>query len=954
MNLKYPLTVLISTAFSSFAQAQRPVLSGRLTDPETRKALPGATVRLSALRDTSYRFSTLTDAEGRFRFEGLRPDSLRLSFSSVGYENLSRSLRLTAAGADLGDLPLPRSARELSGVVVRGSTPPAVQKGDTVQFNASSYKTTPDANAEDLVRKMPGITLENGQVRANGETVQRVTIDGRELFGDDATAALRNLPAEVIDKIQVFDRLSDQAQLTGVDDGNTQRAINIVTRANMRNGQFGRVFAGAGADDQARNLRYNAGGNSTFLKNNRRISLVANFNNINQQNFSQQDLLGVTSNARSGGNRGGGGRGGFGGGGRGNFGGNTNNFTVGQQPGITRTSAFGINYTDQWGKKVTATASYFFNDARNESFETANTEFFSKANAFSRTADTTSATSHNSNHRFNARIEWRIDSLNQLLIIPNLSLQNNRTERLTDRSFAFNENPGGLDQRSARNSTDSRRNGFNGSNSIIWRRSFRTRGRSFTASLNTSANRRVGDTYVGTFERLFLLSGGFSDTATRRFTDQENDGWSAGLNLTYTEPIGKKGQLQASYNPTINRSDANQLAWGYVENEGKYNRFLDSLSNQFRNRTNTQNGGLTWRLGDRDKMLAIGLSYQYTHLQSDQSFPRSLQVNSSFNNLLPNAMLRYKLSNRSNVRLFYRAQVNTPNVTQLQGVVDPNNAPLYTMGNPELKPQYLHTLSGQYTFTNTPKGQLLVGNLFVQAGRNFIANGTFTPRTDTVVSGVGILAGSQLTKPVNLDGYRSLRSLLNYAFPVKALKSNLTFNTGFTYSQLPGLVNDTRTEARNYVYTAGTVLASNISQYVDLTVSYSANFNQVRNSGGSGRNNSQNQNFDFYQHAASVQLNLLSKKGWLFNTDANNTYFSGYTAAPSQIFTLWNMAVGRKFGKNRQSDLRVSVFDLLGQNQSIQRTVSDLGIENQNVQVLQRYYLLTFTHNLRNFGRARR
>jgi hypothetical protein len=261
---------------------------------------------------------------------------------------------------------VPGSSQDLATVVITSTIAPATQKADTLQINASQYKVNPDASTEDLVRKMPGITIENGVVKAQGENVQKVTIDGRELFGDDATAALRNLPAEVVDKIQVFDRLSDQAQFSGVDDGNTTKGINIVTKANMRNGQFGRVFAGYGTDG-----RYAAGGNTTLLKENRRISIVGNFNNTNQQNFSQQDLLGVTSSTGGGGFRGGGGGGGGGrpqgggggrpqGGGGGNFGGgNTGNFLVGQQNGINRTNAFGINYSDIWNKNVTVTGSYF-------------------------------------------------------------------------------------------------------------------------------------------------------------------------------------------------------------------------------------------------------------------------------------------------------------------------------------------------------------------------------------------------------------------------------------------------------------------------------------------------------------------------------------------------------------------------------------------------------------------
>ncbi|GAA4343371.1 hypothetical protein GCM10023184_43680 [Flaviaesturariibacter amylovorans] len=942
--------VFLLAAASAHSQA----VSGRLVDPETGAPLAGATVALASIRDSAGATQTrTTDSAGRFRFTVPGRDSLRLRFNYVGYETLQRTLRVDSADVALGDVRLPRAARELTGVVINATAPPATQKADTVQFNASAFKVNPDATAEDLARKLPGITIENGQVKSNGENVQKVTIDGRELFGDDATAALRNLPAEVIDKIQVFDRLSDQAQLTGFDDGNTNRGINIVTKANMRNGQFGRLFAGAGTGENGSDLRYSAGGNTTFLKNNRRVSLVGNFNNINQQNFAQQDLLGVTANARSGGgNRGpgGGGRGQGGrpqgGGGQGGFGSNAN-FLVGQQAGINRTTAFGINFTDQWGPKLTVTGSYFFNNNRNNTEELSTTDYFSKASAFSQTRDTTTSTSSNTNHRINARIEWKIDSSNTLLIIPNLSFQLNETDRATNRFFNYNENDRTLEQRFNSNRTSSNRTGNNLNNTILYRHSFAKRGRTVSVNLTTSSNTRTGETFVSTADRL-LYTGTTEDTSTQRYTDQNNDGWQVSASINYTEPVGKKGQLQLSYNPSVSRSNADQAAWGYDPVSKQYNLFLDSLSNKFENRTDAQNGGLSYRAGDRDRMFSIGVNYQHTRLRSDQSFPRVLTVDNSFSNVLPNAMLRYKLSARSALRFNYRAQVNTPSVTQLQGVVDPTNAPLFTVGNPELDPQYTHTLSSQYTFTNTQKGQLLVANVFLQAANNYISNGTFTPLRDSLVAGQVIQGGSQLTKPINLDGYRSLRTLLTYAFPVKAIKSNVNFNSGFTYNRLPGYINNTLNQANNYVYNLGTGISSNISQYVDFTVSYNTNFNQVRNNSS----DKSTQDYNYFQHVLSAQLNLLSKNGWLLNSDVSNQYFSGYSNLPSQAYTLWNLAVGKKLGKERKADLRLSVFDLLGQNQSIVRNVTDFGIENQQTQVLQRYFMLTFTYNLRNFGTA--
>ncbi|GAB4093279.1 peptidase associated domain and porin domain-containing protein [Flaviaesturariibacter terrae] len=944
------------------AQDGSGTVSGRVRDPETLINLRGATVGVRSIRDSSYFVTANTDSLGRFRIGGLRADSFRVRFSYVGYAQLEQTFRLdSGASVDLDDILLPRATRELTGVVIQGTTPPAVQKNDTVQFNASSYKVNPDATSEDLVRKLPGITIENGQVKSNGEAVQKVTIDGRELFGDDATAALRNLPAEVIDKIQVFDRLSDQAQLTGFDDGNTQRGINIVTKANMRNGQFGRIYAGAGTDDNASALRYSAGGNTTILKNNRRISLVGNFNNINQQNFAQQDLLGVTSTSTrgngGGGRQGGGGArpnssGGRTGGNSGGFGSNAN-FLVGQQQGINRTTALGVNYSDLWGKKknVTVTGSYFFNNGRNNTYEEAVTDYFSSGkNAFNRTTDTTTSTGNNTNHRINGRVEWRIDSSNQLIFAPNLSFQINETDRLTNRFFGYSSNPSGLTDRFTSNRSNSSRTGNNLNGSLLFRHSFAKRGRTFSVNLNSSSNRRNGDVYVTTSDRQFFGTVPGTDTSSQRYTDQESDGWQLSTNFIYTEPLGKKGQLQANYNPVVSRSNANQLAYGYNASESKYSTFLDSLSNRFNNKTDAQNAGLSYRFGDRDRMLSFGANYQHTRLRSDQTFPRLLNVDNTFDNLLPNAMLRWKLSTRSSLRFNYRAAVNTPSVTQLQGVVDFTNAPIYTVGNPDLDPQYTHTLSGQYTFTNTAKGQLLVFNIFGQAANNYISTASFQPRTaDSLVAGFIIPKLSQINKPVNLDGYRSLRGLVNYAFPIKAIKTNLNLNSGVQWNRLPGIVNNELTQTDNTVYSLGTVFASNISQYVDFTVSYTANFNDVTSRAQAKDSSS---GFNYFQHVASVQLNLLSKNGWLLQTDATNQYFTGYSGTPAQNYTLWNVAVGKKLGKARKADIRLSVFDLLGQNQSIARNVTETYLETQTTQVLQRYYMLTFTYNLRTFGTA--
>src|SRR5215217_7836740 len=514
--------------------AQSGTIGGTVQDQQNKAPLSNATANLKSIADSSFSRSVVTDSLGRFRFSDLQRDSFLLTVSFVGYNPVTRGMRLDSADVSIEINLVPNSSQELATVIIRSTTAP-VQKGDTLQISASQFKVNPDATSEDLVRKVPGITIENGQVKAQGENVQKVTIDGRELFGDDATAALRNLPAEIVDKIQIFDRLSDQAQLSGFDDGTTSKSINIVTKANMRNGQFGRIFAGYGTDE-----RYAAGGNAIILKENRKISLVGNFNNTNQQNFSQQDLLGVTSsnNQRGGGPgnfRGGGGpRGGGGtrpqsGGnpGGGNFGGfsNNNNFLVGQQNGINKTNAFGINYSDLWGPKITMTGSYFFNNTSNNTNEIANTQYYSGGGIL----DTTASSNTNTNHRFNMRFEYRIDSANQIIISPNLSFQDNNSERHTNQITY--DSLSSLQRRISQNNTNSSRSGNNLNNSIFYRHAFAKRGRTFSVNLNTSYNKRSGGSYVNTFFRSIDSFGGYEDTTSNRFTDQRNNGLQLSTNI---------------------------------------------------------------------------------------------------------------------------------------------------------------------------------------------------------------------------------------------------------------------------------------------------------------------------------------------------------------------------------------------------------------------------------------
>ena len=929
--VKFTFLIFFFGIFSLIANAQKATITGVLKDEIEKTAIAYATVAIYLKNDTTKaRLKTIvTDANGAFIFRDIDKDSFVVEFSSVGYKTKQQQILVQEDTVFMGSISLYKQGKQLADITIIAKTAPVIQKGDTSQYSASQFKVNPDATTEDLIKKMPGITVgKDGTVTAQGETVKKVTIDGKDFFGDDASAALKNLPSEVVDKIQVFDRLSDQAQLTGFDDGNSQKAINVVTKSGVKNGQFGRVYAGYGNDE-----RYAAGGNMSFFKAARRISLVANFNNTNQQNFGSQDLLGLTNSAGrgQGGGRGGSGRGG---------GGSTENFAVGQANGISKTNAFGINYSDQWGKKATITGSYFFNNSSNNNESIVNTEtFFNPKNLFS--YQKSNAITGNYNHRINLRLEYKIDSSNSIFIIPSLSFQKNNL-RSVSALQNFYEEADSLNTSVNKSSSD--RNGYNLRNSILFRHSFPKKGRTISFGINTAYTKNDGESITNALYRFY--NGGITDSVQNQYYDNASSGNTVGGNIAYTEPIGKKGQLQIDYTPSVQKNKADQQTFGF--DGDKYTRFDTSLSNRFDNTITTNNAGINYRLNpSKDEQFSIGVNYQHSLLESERIFPKAFVVNQTFSNFLPNAMWRKKLSASSNIRIMYRASTSFPSVNQLQDVVNLSNPLRVSSGNPNLKQSFSNFFSSHYSYTNSKTSRSFFANIFLQTVNDYISNGTYVALKDTVIQqNILIKKGSQLTKPVNLDGYKSLRTFFTYSLPVKLIKTTVNLNAGFVYSRLPGQVNYRSTTTNNYIYNAGVVLASNISEYVDFNVLYSASINEAKTVSVT------NSSSRYVNQSAGLQMNLLNKKGWFIQNDVNNQTNSGLAAGFNQSYWLWNAAVGKKFLKKKAGELKLSVFDLLKQNQSIIRTVTGAYIEDVQSQVLQQYFMLTFTYSLKNFGVA--
>ncbi len=923
------LAVIIFTFLFVYSKAQQNKISGTVISQSDQKLLQGATVSLLQ-SDTTLIKKMVTDEKGRFDFSSVNKGNYLILISSVGYKQILLPVEYNNNEKNIGNIALAKQEKDLSEVTIVAKAPSVTQKEDTAQYSANQYKVNVDATTEDLLKKMPGITVDkSGSVTAQGEQVKKVTIDGKDFFGDDATSALRNIPAEVVDKIQVFDRLSDQAQLTGIDDGNSQKAINVITKNGIKNSQFGRIYAGYGTDK-----RYAAGGNASFFNNDRRISIVGNFNNINQQNFGSQDLLGVTGS--SGNNRMSGPPAGF----RGPGNQQSESFTIGQTNGIATTNSAGINYGDKWGKKITVTGSYFFNGTNTDNISFTKIQLFEQ-NQLS--AQNSNSLIKNFNHRINARIEYKMDSNNIFFVIPSMSFQNNNSTGFT----GINSYKNILDSiYNAASNTVNDKKGYSIRNNLMYRHSFRKKGRMLSLGFNVAFNKNDGSNNIDGIFRFYDAFGMAvsPDSLQQQFSSNLTNGQTIGGNITYNEPIGKKGQLQLEYNPSVQKNNSDQKT--YLFDGLNYSIFESNLSNTFDNTIQTNNGGITYRFTkNKDEQFAIGNNFQQTILKSDRIFPIAGNFRQTFYNFLPNGFWRKKISKYSSFRIFYRTSTMFPTVAQLQDVYNLTNPLRVIGGNPELNQSFTQYMGGRFMHTNTKTNRSVFTGLFFQTAMDFISNASYIAAKDSLIQKDVILRkGTQLIKPVNLDGYRLLRTYFTYSQPVKFIKSTVNVNLGLVYTKLPGLVNSIATTTNNYQFNGGVVISSNINEYIDYTLSYTGNLNDAKTTGGSTAKNK------FINHVTSGSIRLANKEGWFIQTDITNQIFKGLSGNLDQTFNLWSASAGKKFFKKKTGELKLSVFDILRQNQNISRNVTNTFIEDSRNNIIQQYFMLTFTYSLRNFG----
>ena len=910
---------LIVIASFSFSQSGR--IGGVLLDKKTNEPIEGASVILK--KDSVMITGRFSNLKGRFFFDSIPYGSYRVEISFVGYSNVTKTITVNKPRNFLGRIAMEESTTSLKTFKTEDKIPIAVQKGDTTEFNADAFKTNKDATTGDLVEKMPGITNKNGQVNAQGEQVKQVLVDGKPFFGQDPKSAMSNIPAEVVQKIQVFDDQSEDSKATGLPDGNTVKTINIITKPEYRNSKFGNVYAGYGL-----NNRYNAGGNYNIFNGDQRISFVSLFNNVNQQNFSSEDLVGIS--AGSGGGRRGGGR-------RGGIRSSSNNFVVPQQNGIAKTAAGGVNFQDTWGK-TEFIGSYFYNNTRTDALENSVLTYFSDRESSQVYDETDSSYTEDANRKLSIQLKHSFNRRSTLTLRANGSLQDNFGESFTDGLTSFGSNS--INQ--LKSDFNSNLLGYNSNARLYYNYRFKKRGRSFMLMGTSRINGSDG------VSNLFSTEDNFSnliDTLNQQSTLISKTN-SYGGRIRYTEPLGKKGGVSLDIDMTQTDGKTNNLANSFSEIDEDYSILSPEFSSQFTSDNFTQSYGLGYRFFSKKVFSFVRAKYQLTNLKTNSVFPATATTQNTFQAILPFAMMKYTLAKGRHVFLMYRTSTDDPSVVQLQNFLDNSNPLQLQTGNNSLKQEYTHRIMSRYISTNVDKATTFFAMGSFSFSNNYISSTADFYRNDTTVKGVFLEKGKILNSYTNLSGYRSLRLFSSYGMPIKFLKSNLNLDGGLTYSRTPSLVNDEKILANSMQYEAGITLSSNISENVDFTLSGRLNLNEISNQeAGSSL-------FLTQEYKAKAVITLPNT--FVFRTSANYQMNSGFSDELGVNFLMWNASIAKKIFKSKKGELSLGIYDVLNQNDQLTVTTSNTYVEQLRSRSLQRYALLTFRYTFRQFKKAKK
>ncbi|WP_081148144.1 TonB-dependent receptor domain-containing protein [Niastella vici] len=923
--------IVLLLCITSTAAAQNKI-SGKVVDAMNRLPLPDATVTIINPIDSAAVGFAVVDKTGLFEIKNLGKGNFILGITYTGYGAYRKELNITQSQfvMDLDTVFLSLDTSMMNTVVVQA--PPITIKKDTIEFRASSFKTKPNATVEELLKKLPGVEVDkDGNITAQGEEITKVYVDGKAFFLNDPKLATKNLPSDMVEAVQVFDDMSEQAKFTKIDDGSRKKTINIKLKKDRKKGMFGRSNASIGTSD-----RYEGSASFNTFSNQRQISILGGANNINRMGFTSNDLISSMGGMGGvGGGRGGGGRGGRSGG----------SAPAGNN-GNTKSWSTGINYHDEWGRKIDFTGSYFVSQTTTSNYSTSYRQNFFANDSAAYTNSTSNSSNTNTNHRFGFRLEYLIDSMNSLLVTPTFNYQQGKSssdDQLVTQATNPKVNYKAIEGESHRTNT---RDGSTFNNDFLYRHRFRKPGRTFTLGWTTGTNSSDGNglnTSPYSFYSADSTNPSRIDNRQQR-NDQRTRSFNNTISSSVTEMIDSFMVWEMNYAYTINRSNSDRHTFDFNPVTQDYDSINKPLTNYFENLFTANRLGTNFRVKKLKYDYQFGGAVNFASLQNltnRTSTGKDSTMRQTYTNIFPNASFNFNPKPRKNLRFNYRGSTRAPSISQLQDVYDVSNPLNIRTGNPDLKQEFTHNINVSYNSFNL--SNFLFFN--VNAGANFVSN--------KIVNSISKLSeGVQLTRPENLNGAENFTFSGTIGIPLKKVTTgrrspvNLNLTSSLRYNRDVSKLYD----AINFNYTrsAGQRISFNyfIQDKLDLQANASFNYNDAKYSV------QESLNYKYFDHHYSVDVTYTLVKRIMINNDFDYYINTGRAQGFNQPIPLWNAYISCLLFKKQNGELRISGVDLLNQNKSINRSVGDNYIEDTYTRVLQRFFLVSFMYNFKNFGKG--
>lgn len=903
------LLMLLMILFSpmAFAQQSGVNVTGSVVEQGSDTPIEQATVRLLNVKDSAMVRGVVSARNGSFTLKNVKKGSYLLHITFIGYDPLYQPLQITGKKnpVNVGKLELSDGAIELGEAVVIGKAPEVTVRNDTVEYNADSYKVTEGSVLEDLLKKMPGVEVDSeGKITVNGKEVKKVMVDGKEFFSDDPKVASKNLPAKMIDKLQVLDKKSDMAQMTGFDDGEEETVINLTVKPGMKQGWFGNAYGGYGSKD-----RYEGNAMVNRFVNNDQITFMGGANNTNNMGFSD-----LASTMFSGMGGGGGRRGGFGAG-----------------SGITSSGNAGLNFSKEFKPdKLTLGGntrySHSDNDARSKSDRQnilpGDSSSYDNSEAMSRTKS--------DNFGVDFRLEWKPDTMTQLIFRPSFSFSHSMNDNFSDATTLDNERD---TVNTNKSSNYSESNGYNLNASIDFSRKLNNKGRVFSATLSGGNS----DSYSDGMNRSDIVYFNQTDALKNSIIDQrsryDNKGFNYRAYVSWVEPIGHNNFIQATYSISQRKQEALKNVYNQ-DADGIYNVLDSAYSQSYRNNFISQRASLSFKSQRAKFNYTIGLNLDPSY-SSSENFVGDTTLSKIIRkvvNLSPMAQFNYMFDKRTNLRIMYNGRTSQPSMTQLQPVADISDPTNITIGNPDLNPRYTNNVFIRFQqFTPEKQRAFMI-----------MANGSYIINDIVSYTSYNQETGVKTTTYKNVNGNYSgnVRMMLNT--PLKNKKFSINSMTMASFANSNGYINEEKNTNRNLILSERGGIDFR-SSYLDLGVNGNIRYNATSNS--LQKENNQNT----FNYGAGGYTTIYLPLNFKIESDVNWSTNSGYGDGFKQNEVLWNASASKSFLKNNQGTLRFKIYDILQQRSNISRSITASYIQDSEYNTLGSYFMVHFIYRFSIF-----